>query len=50
MAAIASLPLVIQCKGSGKNYVPKGYELVWQDEFDEGTEPDATKWTHVIMR
>jgi beta-glucanase (GH16 family) len=46
----ACLPLVsVQCKRV-KSYVPKGYELVWQDEFNEGTEPDASKWTHVVMR
>ena len=46
----ACLPLVsVQCKRV-KSYAPKGYELVWQDEFDEGTEPDASKWTHVVMR
>lgn len=41
-AAIACLPLVTaQCKRA-KSYAPKGYQLVWQDEFNEGTEPDAT--------
>ena len=46
----ACLPLVsVQCKRA-KSYAPKGYELVWQDEFNEGTEPDASKWTHVVMR
>lgn len=41
LTAIACLPLVLtQCT---KSYVPKGYELVWQDEFNEGTEPDASK-------
>lgn len=49
-AAIACLPLVTaQCKRA-KSYAPKGYQLVWQDEFNEGTEPDAAKWTHVVMR
>ena len=48
--AIACMPLVLTQCNRAKSYVPKGYELVWQDEFNEGTEPDATKWTHVIMR
>ena len=26
------------------SYVPEGYSLVWQDEFDKGTEPSATEW------
>ena len=48
LTVIACLPLVLtQCT---KSYVPKGYELVWQDEFNEGTEPDASKWNHVVMR
>ncbi len=48
VVAIACLPLIFtQCN---KNYVPEGYELVWQDEFDVGTVPDVTKWTHVVMR
>ena len=33
-----------------KSYVPEGYTMVWQDEFDEGPELDATKWSHVVMR
>ncbi|MBR4841701.1 MAG: glycoside hydrolase family 16 protein [Bacteroidaceae bacterium] len=49
--AVFTLPIVFaQCNGAQKSYVPEGYELVWQDEFNEGTEPDAAKWTHVAVR
>ncbi|MBC6994678.1 glycoside hydrolase family 16 protein [Neolewinella lacunae] len=27
-------------------YVPEGYELVWNDEFDGGPLPDTTRWTY----
>ena len=26
--------------------VPDGYQLIWNDEFDAGEEPDATWWSH----
>lgn len=26
------------------NYVPAGYTLVWQEEFDEGNMPDMSRW------
>lgn len=29
--------------------VPDGYELVWHDEFDEGTVLDKTFWTHEVQ-
>ena len=50
LIAAVCLPLVSVQGKRIKSYAPKGYELVWQDEFNEGTEPDASKWTHVIMR
>ena len=27
---------------------PEGYELVWQDEFDKGSELNADDWTHEV--
>jgi len=27
---------------------PEGYELVWHDEFDDGTELNANDWTHEV--
>ena len=50
LIAAVCLPLVSAQSKRIKGYAPKGYELVWQDEFNEGTEPDAAKWTHVVMR
>ena len=29
---------------------PEGYQLVWQDEFDEGTELNAADWTHEVQK
>ena len=29
-------------------YAPDGYSLVWQDEFDKGTELNADDWTHEV--
>ena len=28
---------------------PEGYQLVWQDEFDEGTELNSVDWTHEVQ-
>ncbi len=28
----------------GKSFVPAGYQLVWNDEFDQGPLPDTTRW------
>ena len=25
---------------------PEGYQLVWSDEFDQGSVPDSTKWSY----
>ena len=30
-------------------YAPEGYTLVWNDEFDSGTELNATDWTHEVQ-
>lgn len=29
--------------------VPDGYQLVWNDEFDQGSVLDGTKWTHEVQ-
>ena len=29
---------------------PEGYQLVWHDEFDEGTELNAADWTHEVQK
>ena len=29
-------------------YAPEGYSLVWQDEFDKGTELNPDDWTHEV--
>ena len=29
---------------------PDGYQLVWHDEFDEGTELNAADWTHEVQK
>ena len=30
----------------GSDYVPEGYELVWNDEFDYSGAPDTTRWSY----
>ena len=30
--------------------VPEGYRLVWQDEFDKGSELNASDWTHEVQK
>ena len=41
IAVMACLPCIsVQCKRA-KSYAPKGYQLVWQDEFNEGTDFDT---------
>ena len=29
---------------------PEGYQLVWNDEFDKGTELNAASWTHEVQK
>ena len=29
---------------------PEGYKLVWQDEFNEGTELNSADWTHEVQK
>lgn len=29
---------------TGDSFVPNGYELVWNDEFETGSMPDTTRW------
>ena len=31
-------------------YAPEGYTLVWQDEFNEGTELNKADWTHEVQK
>lgn len=31
-------------------YAPEGYKLVWQDEFNEGTELNPADWTHEVQK
>lgn len=37
---------LLQEKAVIESYVPKGYTLVWKDEFNEGTRLDSEHWTH----
>ena len=30
-------------------YAPEGYQLVWQDEFNSGSELNAADWTHEVQ-
>ncbi|MCK9343852.1 MAG: family 16 glycosylhydrolase, partial [Massilibacteroides sp.] len=32
------------------SYVPAGYKMVWNDEFNEGTDLDPSNWTHEVQR
>ena len=41
--------LLKQSKGAIENYVPEGYSLVWQDEFNEGTTL-GDDWTHEVQK
>lgn len=36
--------------GEWKGSVPAGYRLVWSDEFDGGSLPDASKWAYDTSR
>lgn len=31
-------------------FVPEGYNMVWNDEFDTGTELNAIDWTHEVQK
>lgn len=51
--SLISLSSIISCTPPGggntlppdsKENVPEGYELVWNDEFNEGPMPDTSKW------
>lgn len=45
-----SVLFLAQCtvKMSNRVQAPEGYELVWSDEFNEGTLPDTTKWNYRV--
>ena len=43
-----ALPLM-QLAAEQPYYAPEGYELVWHDEFDDGTELNAADWTHEVQ-
>ena len=50
---LLSYAFVISCKSSKSGQVgesaiqtPKGYELIWHDEFDTGTKPDRDSWNY----
>lgn len=49
LSAAMLIPMAVIAQQE-KSYVPEGYSLVWQDEFDEGPELDPAKWSHVVMR
>ncbi len=43
-----SIPLT-QAAAVNPYPAPEGYELVWHDEFEEGTELNADDWTHEVQ-
>lgn len=34
----------------GEMVIPEGYELVWNDEFNEGSELNSTDWRHEVQK
>lgn len=40
---------IVQEAGKEENYVPEGYTLVWNDEFDSGTTL-GNDWTHEVQK
>ena len=40
---------VTQAASSNAYPAPEGYELVWHDEFEEGSELNAANWTHEVQ-
>lgn len=40
---------VTQAASKNAYPAPEGYELVWHDEFEEGTELNASNWTHEVQ-
>ena len=38
----------LQAEAPNPYPAPEGYELVWQDEFNEGSELNAEDWTHEV--
>jgi beta-glucanase (GH16 family) len=48
LIVLLSFALNFSCKTDKnvKSPIPKGYELVWSDEFDYSGKPDPAKWTY----
>lgn len=40
---------VTQAASKNAYPAPEGYELVWHDEFEEGSELNASNWTHEVQ-
>ncbi|HAX14149.1 glycoside hydrolase family 16 protein [Leeuwenhoekiella palythoae] len=49
---LVSIVLVSSCKSSSEKstedsiQAPRGYELIWHDEFDSGDKPNAASWSY----
>ncbi len=42
----AVLMVILSCNSPDQSEAPKGYQLIWQDEFDKGNKPDPSRWSY----
>ena len=48
-AARKSISISQEAAAQAAYYAPEGYQLVWHDEFDEGSELNPNDWTHEVQ-
>ncbi len=50
MSDVARKSITVSQEASAQSayYAPEGYSLVWHDEFDSGSELNASDWTHEV--
>ena len=49
MSGSARHRITVDQAAAEKSNAPEGYGLVWQDEFDKGSELNADDWTHEVQ-
>jgi beta-glucanase (GH16 family) len=48
MSGTARKSIAVTQEAALESNAPEGYKLVWNDEFNSGSEPNANDWTHEV--